>query len=281
MKIETEYKNLESELEKIEDKDEVIEIKITNPEKIILSSTEKRPSKFRIALANLNYSKSKIKIDLSPTDLTKAKVVKNNIDTAFINVTNLYKVGPLPKNIKSMVNTFSGCVKLEYIDTSNFDTVKDISAMCIYCKNLSSLDFSHFSGVKTADKAFWGTNLELADMSKMTSLKSASDMFLKCTSLKKISFPSGTIEDADSMCQFCDTLESVDTKGLSSCITLNHAFENTAIKTIDVSNLKKATSAKNIFNKGVKLENNNIPPAIFTDIMELLSDSMENVELMI
>ena len=153
MRIETDYKNLESELDKIKDEDEVVEIKITNPEKIVLSSTEKKTSQFRISLANLN-SKSKIKIDLSPTDLTKAKVIKNSVETAFINVINLYKIGPLPKNIKNMTNTFSGCIKLEYLDTSNFDTVKDISAMCIYCKNLSSLDFSHFSGVKTADKAF-------------------------------------------------------------------------------------------------------------------------------
>ena len=132
------------------------------------------------------------------------KVVPENIDFWFDNLTNLTTIENMnnldTSNVTSMSGMFSGCSSLTSINLTGLDTsnVTSMSGMFSGCSSLTSI------------------NLTGLDTSNVTSMKS---MFSGCSSLTSINLTgldTSDVSSMESMVYGCSSLTSIDLTGLDT-----------------------------------------------------------------
>ncbi len=149
--------------------------------------------------------------------------------------------------VTNMKDMFENCRNLETLDVSHFDTsqVTDMSGMFEDCSNLSSLDVSHF------------------DTSQVTDMAS---MFGGCSNLNSLDlshFDTSQVTDMAGMFDFCCNLKTLDVSHLDTFNVnrMNSMFQDCQnLKTLNLShfNTSKVTDMDCIFDGCINLENLNL-----------------------
>ncbi len=153
---------------------------------------------------------------------------------AFMDCHNLVDVN-LPSTLQVLQGAaFSSCESIETIDLPQ--SLISIGNSCFYqCTALSSVTFpdnlteipyAAFNGCESLTDIKFGKSINVI----------GEEAFLYCTGLKEITFPESLEEIGVSAFSDCTSLEKVTFNPALEVIG-NKAFENTAIKTLDMSNL--------------------------------------------
>ena len=163
------------------------------------------------------------------------KVVPENIDFWFDNLTNLTTIENMnnldTSNVTSMSGMFSGCSSLTSINLTGLDTsnVTSMESMFYGCSSLTSIDLT---GLDTSNVTSMGNmfrvcsslttiNLTELDTSNVTSMNST---FFECSGLTSINLgqlDTGSVTDMGSMFYGCSGLTNIDVSSFKTSNVIN------------------------------------------------------------
>lgn len=166
------------------------------------------------------------------------------------------------ESAKVMVQMFYGCKQLESIDLSHFNTgnVTDMSGMFRNCSSLKSLDLRSFNTEKVTslvsmfDSCFNLTSVDLSSFNtgNVTYMNS---MFYRCGKLKELdlsNFDTKKVDNMSSMFSGCKTLTTLDLSSFNtaSLLYMNYMFNGCSnLISIDLSSFNtSSTETKKFMN---------------------------------
>ena len=203
-----------------------------------------------------------ISLDLS--NLNSSNV--NNMKNMFAGCINLEEIKGInqliTKKVTTMEGIFSKCIKIEYLNLSNFDTseVTNMSFMFNECKKLKEIKgINNFitNKVTKMDAMFQECyELERLDLSNFdtSNVKDMCYMFNECYKLKEIKginkFKTYNVTTMDSMFQLCKELENLDLSDFdtSNVIDMSNMFnECNKLKYLNLKNFTINCDTENMF----------------------------------
>ena len=199
----------------------------------------------------INQLNSTFKDQLTKIKVDRGVIANQDSQGLFMNLSKLTTIDGLENldtsKVTNMKDMFENCRNLETLDVSHFDTsqVTDMSGMFEDCSNLSSLDVSHF------------------DTSQVTDMAS---MFGGCSNLNSLDlshFDTSQVTDMAGMFDFCCNLKTLDVSHLDTFNVnrMNSMFQDCQnLKTLNLShfNTSKVTDMDCIFDGCINLENLNL-----------------------
>ena len=193
--------------------------------------------------------------------------------TSIENIENLHT-----ENVTSMYYMFYDCIKLEKLDTSNFDTSKvtNMRAMFAQCRSLKTLDLSNFNtqNVNSMLNMFYGcNNLISIDLSGFDTQKVTNMgwMFRGCSSLTSINLKNvdtSGVYEMDLMFAGCGKLTSIDLNSFNTAkVTSMGMMFNGCYSLIDLDishfDTSKVTSMNAMFRSCSKLSNTSLNSILY------------------
>ena len=167
------------------------------------------------------------------------------------------------EKVKNMVGMFYGCICLENLDLSKFDTkiVTNMRNMFYDCQKLKTLDLSSFETdmVTNMESMFYNcillNTLKLTNKFNTQKVEDMCSMFNSCKELKTINlsgFDTQNVEDMSYMFNLCKSLESLDLSNFNTLkVTLMDNMFNQCLQltSLDLSNFdtQKVTKMNNMF----------------------------------
>ena len=191
----------------------------------------------------LNFKDSNfIEIDFTNTDSSKLKTMidmfKGCNRLEKLNLKNLDT-----SNVDNMYNTFSGCTNLKELDLSSFNTSKVTTMRGLFhdCRSLTEIDISNFDTSKVLDLASmfqYCISLEKVVINKLDvgNTTDMSCMFSNCYKLKHINLDiinGYNIRNTTGMFNNCNSLMDLDISALKSKKLLTSAMMFSGCKSLE------------------------------------------------
>ena len=211
----------------------------------------------------LNYLRSGLKVDKM-----------NNFMDGCSKLESLPKLDGIDtSNVDNMKELFHKCESLKSLDISNFNTSKvtDMGDMFYECHKLTSLDVSNFDTSKVTNmygtfyecKSLKSLDVSHFDTSKVTNMNSMFDECNNLTSLDVSHFDTSKVTDMGAMFAFCHKLTSLDVSHFdTSKVTDMHFMFCWCdhLTSLDVSHFdtSKVTNMGSMFSGCAALESLNI-----------------------
>ncbi len=201
----------------------------------------------------INQLNSTFKDQLTKIKVDRGVVANQDSQGLFMGLSKLTTIDGLENldtsKVTTMKDMFANCRNLETLDVSHFDTsqVTDMSGMFEDCSNLSSLDVSHFdtSQVTDMDCMFmYCENLKILDVSHFdtSQVTNMASMFVSCENLKTLDvshFDTSQVTNMASMFQLCQNLKILDVSHFitSKVIAMDGMFDGCInIENLNLSN---------------------------------------------
>ena len=199
----------------------------------------------------INQLNSAFEDQLTKIKVDRGVIANQDSQGLFMNLSKLTTIDGLENldtsKVTNMKDMFENCRNLETLDVSHFDTSKvtDMSSMFDSCSNLSSLGVSNF------------------DTSQVTDM---SGMFAACSNLNSLDlshFDTSQVTNMAGMFVSCENLKTLDVSHLDTFNVnrMNSMFQDCQnLKTLNLShfNTSKVTDMDCIFDGCINLENLNL-----------------------
>ena len=195
-----------------------------------------------------------------PNIAYECKVVKK-LDYLYQGCGRLIEITPLwdTSLVTTMQSAFNMCRALRYADLShlNLSSVTDCQYMFYNCTSLQSITLPELPSVTSCYKMFIGcSSLQSVTLPELSSVTNCYGMFIDCTSLQSITLPPmPSVNNCESMFERCKSLQSLYLD-MPNCNNFNFfAYQCNALHTVEIVDVRKATSLGNSFSGCSSLQN--------------------------
>ena len=213
--------------------------------------------------------------------------------------------------VTTMQSAFNTCLSLERADLShlNLSSVIDVSYMFYNCSSLQSVTLPEFTLVTSCLYMFYNcsslqnvtlpslpsvtncvnmfgncTSLQNVTLPSLPSVTNCVNMFIKCTSLQSITLPPmPSVNNCESMFESCKSLQSLYLD-MPNCNNFNFfAYGCNTLHTVEIVDVRKATSLGNPFSGCSSLQNVNCVEELpkcaisFSSSSKLTLESITNI----
>ena len=195
-----------------------------------------------------------------PNIAYECKVVKK-LNCLYQGCGRLREITPLwdTSLVTTMQSAFNMCRALRYADLShlNLSSVTDCQYMFYNCTSLQSITLPELPSVTSCYKMFIGcSSLQSVTLPELSSVTNCYGMFIDCTSLQSITLPPmPSVNNCESMFERCKSLQSLYLD-MPNCNNFNFfAYQCNALHTVEIVDVRKATSLGNSFSGCSSLQN--------------------------